>query len=106
PIFVCPADGGAGVYSMISDLGVPMGPTATNSYAASYGSGRYIPLQSDRGNGLFFRNSRVRFADIIDGSSTTLAIGERAGVLARTPWVGAPCEGTVHITPGAPTGST
>jgi prepilin-type N-terminal cleavage/methylation domain-containing protein/prepilin-type processing-associated H-X9-DG protein len=106
PIFVCPSDWGAGTYTMISDLGLPMGQAATNSYAASYGSGRHIPLEPGRGNGLFFRNSRIRLADITDGSSSTLAIGERAGLFTRTPWVGAPCEGTAHLTPGAPTSST
>jgi prepilin-type N-terminal cleavage/methylation domain-containing protein/prepilin-type processing-associated H-X9-DG protein len=106
PIFICPSDHGAGVYVMISDLGLPMGHAATNSYAACYGSGRRIAQESDTGNGLFFRNSRIRFADIIDGTSHTLAIGERAALFTHTPWVGAPCEGTAHITPGAPTTST
>ncbi len=105
PIFVCPSDQGTGVYTIISDLGTPMGDAATNSYAACYGSGTRITLEPDRGNGLFFRNSRIRLADISDGSSNTLAIGERAVLLTRTPWVGAPCEGTIHITPGAPTDS-
>jgi prepilin-type processing-associated H-X9-DG protein len=83
-----------------------MGEAATNSYAACYGSGTQITQEPDRGNGVFFRNSRIRLADISDGSSNTLAIGERAALLTRTPWCGAPCEGTIHITPGAPTDST
>jgi hypothetical protein len=106
PIFVCPSDWGAGIYTMVSDLGLQMGQAATNSYAACYGSGRRIALEPDRGNGLFFRNSRIRLVDITDGLSSTLAIGERAALLTRTPWVGAPCEATTHITPGAPTAST
>jgi prepilin-type N-terminal cleavage/methylation domain-containing protein len=105
PIFVCPSDRGAGIYAMVSDLGQPMGQAATNSYAASYGTGRHIPLEPGKGNGLFFRNSRVRLTDITDGTSNTLAIGERAAFLTQTPWVGAPCEGTAHIVPGAPTTS-
>jgi hypothetical protein len=45
-------------------------------------------------------------ADITDGSSNTLAIGERAALFTHTPWAGAPCEGIVQLTPGAPTRST
>jgi prepilin-type processing-associated H-X9-DG protein len=41
------------------------------------------------GNGTFFQNSRVRFADIVEGQSNTLMIGERSSRLDYATWVGA-----------------
>ena len=38
------------------------------------------------GNGIFFRNSNVRFADITDGASNTICVGERSTGTAR--WLG------------------
>jgi hypothetical protein len=40
------------------------------------------------GEGLFYHNSFTRFADILDGLSNTIAIGERSSRLGDSTWVG------------------
>jgi type II secretory pathway pseudopilin PulG len=104
-VFVCPSDRNTGVFDVPDANGSPLVQAATSSYAASFGTGD-IASQPDQGNGVFYRNSKVQIGDIGDGSSNTLAVGERGALLARTPWAGAVNGGTARITPGAPTTST
>ena len=52
----------------------------------------------DRAEGLFFRNRSVRIAEITDGTSQTLALGQKSQNLARARWTGAVSHAAVPIT--------
>ncbi len=72
---VCPST--TGPYRMAAPNGNPpdyVGP-ALNNYAASY-SDTEVPIDSNN-NGVFFRNSRIQYEDLLDGSSHTIFIGEK-----------------------------
>jgi prepilin-type N-terminal cleavage/methylation domain-containing protein/prepilin-type processing-associated H-X9-DG protein len=51
------------------------------------------------GKGMFFRNSKIRMADIIDGTSQTIAVEERAWAKAQGIWAGAVTYGTIRRGP-------
>jgi prepilin-type N-terminal cleavage/methylation domain-containing protein/prepilin-type processing-associated H-X9-DG protein len=57
---------------------------AASNYVAMYGTTE----PGVDGDGLFFRNSKIAPKDITDGTSKTLAIGERAHPLGNATWVG------------------
>ena len=72
----------------ISDL-------AHSSYIGCLGGGdpanapRYTALYEEQPfNGMFHRNLGVRHADIVDGTSNTIGIGERASMFAPNGWAG------------------
>src|SRR5206468_1555587 len=57
---------------------------AASNYVAMYGTTE----PGVDGDGIFFRNSKIAPKDITDGTSKTLAIGERAHPLGNATWVG------------------
>ncbi len=105
-VFVCPSDRQTGVYTVIDANYEPLAEAATTSYAACFGLFGPIGEIPDLGSGIFYRNSRVAIADVRDGTSTTLALGERASLFLKTPWAGAVSRAIVRTTEGAPVHGT
>ena len=68
------------------------------NYVGVYGVGE-IGEAPGAGTGLFFRNSRVGFRDITDGSSQTFAVGERSHDLSYVTWTGRAIGGWLFPTP-------
>jgi prepilin-type processing-associated H-X9-DG protein len=99
--YVCPADRYTGVFSVLDAItSQPIADAATNSYAANYGD--YGPVLETPGSGLFWKNSTTRFDEITDGTSNTMAVGDRCALFTQTPWAGAINRGSARTTPDAP----
>jgi prepilin-type processing-associated H-X9-DG protein len=100
--FICPTDRETGIAMFLSERNVYLCDAATSSYAGCFGARGLINTEPETGTGLLFRNSRIRVSDILDGTSHTLAVGERGAFFSQAPWVGAMTGGTIRTTPGAP----
>jgi prepilin-type N-terminal cleavage/methylation domain-containing protein len=105
-VYACPSDRMTGIYTIVDINNNPIVQAWTNSYAGNFGRDVNIAKHPDGGNGIFMRNLAFGVADITDGTSQTVLVGERATINTRTPWVGAINNGTCRITPGSPSAST
>ena len=80
-------------------LGTPICDVASSSYVGVFGTGDPSDFPGrDFGNGSFFRNKSVGLRDYLDGTSHTIAVGERSQNLSRASWTGAVTGASVPIT--------
>ncbi len=99
-VFLCPSDQIPGSTFPVTDgFGNTVATVAPSSYADCTGSDLAdvaLGLNNDgSGNGLFYRNSAVRIGMIIDGTSQTVMLLERAWGDSEGTWVGAIAGGFI-----------
>lgn len=89
--FLCPSDTvpsqafPVGKKSPAGTISTTICSIAPSNFVGNYG----VSEPGVDGEGIFFRNSVVRMADILDGTNSTLLAGERAFYHAESSWVGA-----------------
>jgi prepilin-type N-terminal cleavage/methylation domain-containing protein len=84
PLFVDPGDTPPRLIDVTAS-GATLTQAAVCSYVGSLGTEAY---EKQPFNGVFHRNSRIRFNEVSDGLSKTFAVGDRMSRHTRSSWVG------------------
>lgn len=101
PVFRCKSDPGSDVFDLPSeaDPSQILVQLASANYVGVFGTTELEDCESlplgvpCRGNGAFQHLEGVRLAEVVDGLSNTLLVGERSSRLGYSTWTGAVSEG-------------
>lgn len=83
PMFRCPSDSSPDTWVLNTPSGAPLATLATSNYVGNFGTDgldaclSFSPGATCKGDGVMMHNFSIRLAEIIDGASSTLMIGER-----------------------------
>jgi prepilin-type N-terminal cleavage/methylation domain-containing protein/prepilin-type processing-associated H-X9-DG protein len=102
-VMLCPSDGANPTWTAMQhdSLGNPTGTicdVASANYTAVFG----VTEPGVDGEGVFFRNSDITIRDVTDGTSQTLAVGERSHRYCDATWVGAVTNASLFPSPESP----
>ena len=100
PVFICPADLVTGPFAVTDKSFNPLVTAAPSCYAGCCGSG--VSTTAATGNGILYRNSAIRIANILDGTSQTILVEERAWSNVMGVWCGAINNGYCNQGPTNP----
>ncbi len=86
-VYRCPSDIGEKLVNLRRENGGTLFPVARSNYVSVFGT-LAIEDTPSASDGAFFHNSRIRFADILDGLSNTIIVGERGSRIDGSTWTG------------------
>jgi prepilin-type N-terminal cleavage/methylation domain-containing protein/prepilin-type processing-associated H-X9-DG protein len=96
--YLCPSDGPKQLIPVRNqDNTATVYTVASANYVGVYGTGE-VGAAPGRGDGMFFRNSRLSFQNMTDGSSQTFMVGERSYNLSYVTWTGRAIGGWLFST--------